>query len=126
MGPDGPRPGAATLVGAGEPEVSARSWRCGSPRSAPSASARNGGRLNGRLRGRALRAALSGCDPSARRRLIELSEAEAASGRGTERLLRVARTIADLAGDPDVARRPSRRGVLVPVVGPASADALAS
>ena len=62
---------------------------------------RNGGRLNGRLRGPALRAACR-LRPLPRQRLIELSEAEAASGRGTERLLRVARTIADLAGTPDV------------------------
>ncbi len=62
---------------------------------------RDGGRLNGRLRGPALRAACR-LRPGARRRLIELSEAEAASGRGTERLLRVARTIADLAGVPEV------------------------
>jgi predicted ATPase with chaperone activity len=34
----------------------------------------------------------------ATRRVAELAEAEFASGRGTERLLRVARTIADLDG----------------------------
>jgi magnesium chelatase family protein len=47
------------------------------------------------LRGRALRHAcrLSG---AAAHRLIRLAEGEGASGRGTERLLRVARTIADL------------------------------
>jgi magnesium chelatase family protein len=56
-----------------------------------------GGRLNGRLRGRALRAA---CDltPPIRARAVALADLEALSGRGTERLLRVARTIADLAG----------------------------
>jgi magnesium chelatase family protein len=31
--------------------------------------------------------------------LVQLADLERASGRGTERLLRVARTIADLAGD---------------------------
>jgi magnesium chelatase family protein len=36
------------------------------------------------------------------RRAIELADLEGLSGRGTERLLRVARTIADLAGDPVV------------------------
>jgi magnesium chelatase family protein len=35
--------------------------------------------------------------------VIQLADLERASGRGTERLLRVARTIADLAGD-DVVR----------------------
>jgi magnesium chelatase family protein len=33
------------------------------------------------------------------RRLVQLAELERASGRGTERILRVARTIADLDGD---------------------------
>ena len=59
-------------------------------------------RANGRLRGRQLRRAcqLSG---QASRRATELADAELASGRGTERLLRVARTIADLAGSTIVA-----------------------
>jgi len=59
-------------------------------------------RVNARLTGRALRAAcaLSG---AAERHVVRLAELEAASGRGTERLLRVARTIADLAGDAVVA-----------------------
>ena len=37
------------------------------------------------------------------RRAVQLADLERASGRGTERILRVARTIADLAGD-DVVR----------------------
>jgi magnesium chelatase family protein len=41
-------------------------------------------------------------DASARRRVIRLAELEAASGRSTERILRVARTIADLGGDEAV------------------------
>jgi len=41
--------------------------------------------------------ALAGLGPIAEARLIEVSEAERLSGRGTDRLLRVARTIADLA-----------------------------
>ena len=51
----------------------------------------------GRLTGRALRAAcrLTGATEG---RAIVLAELERASGRGTERLLRVARTIADLEG----------------------------
>jgi magnesium chelatase family protein len=57
---------------------------------------------NGRLHGRLLRAACRLSGP-AERRVVQLAELERASGRGTERLLRVARTIADLAGD-DVVR----------------------
>ena len=48
-----------------------------------------------------------GCAGSMRRRerrVVQLAELERASGRGTERLLRVARTIADLAGDERGAR----------------------
>jgi magnesium chelatase family protein len=58
---------------------------------------RNGGRLNARLRGRYLRRVCR-LDDDGRRRAEELAEIDAASGRGTERLLRVARTIADLEG----------------------------
>jgi magnesium chelatase family protein len=50
---------------------------------------------NGRLTGRALRGACR-LSKSAERRVVFLAELERASGRGTERLLRVARTIADL------------------------------
>jgi magnesium chelatase family protein len=53
--------------------------------------------LNGRLRGRALRTACA-LDELGKRRAIELADLERLSGRGTERLLRVARTIADLEG----------------------------
>jgi len=62
---------------------------------------RSGGRLNGRLSGRTLRASCR-LDPLAARRVVQLSERERLSGRGTERLLRVARTIADLGGAPAV------------------------
>jgi magnesium chelatase family protein len=58
-------------------------------------------RLNGRVSGRALRAVCA-MTPAARRRAIALAEMERLSGRGTDRLLRVARTIADLAGDDAV------------------------
>jgi magnesium chelatase family protein len=61
------------------------------------ASARPPGALNGRLTGRTLRAAC-GLNTATERHVIHLAELERASGRGTERLLRVARTIADLAG----------------------------
>jgi magnesium chelatase family protein len=58
---------------------------------------RNLGRLNGRMSGRSLRG-ICALTASTTRRAIELAELEGLSGRGTERLLRVARTIADLAG----------------------------
>ena len=54
-----------------------------------------------RLQGRALRSACA-MDPVAESRAILLADREGLSGRGTDRLLRVARTIADLAGDPVV------------------------
>jgi len=57
---------------------------------------------NGRLTGRGLRAACH-LTAATEHRLVQLADLERASGRGTERLLRVARTIADLAGD-DVVR----------------------
>ena len=60
------------------------------------ARARQGG-SNGRLRGRDLRAAV-GLSAATRRHVQGLAELERASGRGVERLLRVSRTIADLAG----------------------------
>ena len=51
---------------------------------------------NGRLGGRALRDAC-GLDEAGTGRAVLLAEREGLSGRGTDRLLRVARTIADLA-----------------------------
>ncbi len=57
--------------------------------------ARSGGPLNARLRGRRLRRACA-LEPAAAHRAIELAELDGYSARGTERLLRVARTIADL------------------------------
>ncbi|HUQ43132.1 MAG TPA: YifB family Mg chelatase-like AAA ATPase [Candidatus Limnocylindria bacterium] len=57
--------------------------------------ARPGGRLNARVSGRALRA-LAALRPETSAALADLANAELLSGRGTERLLRVARTIADL------------------------------
>ncbi len=64
---------------------------------------RLGGALNARIDGRFLRAA-SRLSAAAERRYIELAESEGLSARGTTRLLRVARTIADLAGEPAVLR----------------------
>jgi magnesium chelatase family protein len=63
--------------------------------------ARNDGAPNGRLGGRALRAACR-LDAAATARAVMLADREGLSGRGTDRLLRVARTIADLADRPDV------------------------
>jgi magnesium chelatase family protein len=64
--------------------------------------ARSLGVLNGRLTGRTLRDACR-LSSAGERRVVALADLERASGRGTERLLRVARTIADLDGAPSVA-----------------------
>jgi magnesium chelatase family protein len=58
--------------------------------------------LNGRLSGRRLRGVCR-LDATAVRQAVALAELEGLTGRGTERLLRVARTIADL--DPAEAVR---------------------
>jgi magnesium chelatase family protein len=63
--------------------------------------ARPGRTLNARLSGRVLRH-VAGLTPETTGCLIRLAEAERLSGRGTERLLRVARTIADLAAAESV------------------------
>ena len=90
----------ATMVEASEPESSAvvaariaaaRARQLGRP----------GRRLNARVSGRALRA-IAGMRQSTADRLADLSDAERLSGRGTERLLRVARTVADLAASDAV------------------------
>jgi len=88
----------AVLVGASEPEASSTvAGRIAAARARQLA--RPGRPLNARLAGRALRR-VARLGPAATARLIALSDAERLSGRGTERLLRVARTIADLeAGD---------------------------
>ena len=59
--------------------------------------ARPPGRSNGQLSGRALRAAC-GLDAATERHTVELADLDGMTARGTERLLRVARTIADLEG----------------------------
>jgi magnesium chelatase family protein len=92
-----PRVAPLALVGGREPEGSeAVAARVVAARTV--ALERPPGLLNGRLTGRLLRAAC-GLSGSSERRVVQLAELERASGRGTERLLRVARTIADLAGD---------------------------
>ena len=95
-----PRVAPVALVGGPEPEDSATvGLRIAASRSR--ALERGPVAASGRLSGRALRAV---CRLSAatERRVVLLAELERASGRGTERLLRVARTIADLAGDATV------------------------
>jgi magnesium chelatase family protein len=90
----------ALLVGGPEPESTAVvAARIAAARARQRA--RNPDQPNGRVRGRDLRAicALAALDE---RRAVLLAEREGLSGRGTERLLRVARTIADLAGAPVV------------------------
>ncbi len=58
---------------------------------------RGAGCPNARIRGRLLRTTCR-LDPAGVARAVLLAEREGLSGRGTDRLLRVARTIADLAG----------------------------
>ena len=92
-----PRVAPLSLVGGAEPEDSATvALRIAAAQAM--AAGRGTNHDNGRLTGRTLRAA---CRLSAatERRVVQLADLERASGRGTERILRVARTIADLAGD---------------------------
>ncbi len=95
-----PRVPAVELLRAADPEPSATvRARIASARAAQAA--RNGGVPNARLAGRRLRA-LAAVTPAARDRLRRIDERERLSARGTERTIRVARTIADLAGDERV------------------------
>lgn len=90
----------AAMVGGPEPESSATvAARIAAARAVQLA--RLGGRLNARVSGRALRT-ISALRPITSRRLADLADTERLSGRGTERLLRVARTVADLGGSPSV------------------------
>ena len=92
-----PRLPAAALIGGDEPEDSATvATRIAAARRVQVA--RPPHALNSRVSGRILRAVCA-MSPSARRRAITLAEMERLSGRGTDRLLRVARTIADMAGE---------------------------
>jgi magnesium chelatase family protein len=82
------------LVGHAAPESSARvALRIATARRRQAA--RTTGRVNGQLTGRALRQACA-LDALTERRAAELAELDGMTARGTERLLRVARTIADL------------------------------
>ncbi len=95
-----PRVAPLSLVGGPEPEDSATvARRIATARARVAALGASGD--NGRLTGRTLRTACR-LSAVAERRVVQLAELERASGRGTERLLRVARTIADLAGDERV------------------------
>jgi magnesium chelatase family protein len=87
---------AAAMVSGPDPEPSALvASRIAAARGAQLA--RPGNRLNSRVAGRALRT-IARLQPITTRRLSDLADSELLSGRGTERLLRVARTVADLAG----------------------------
>lgn len=91
---------AAAMVSGPEPESSAVvAARIASARALQQA--RLGGRLNARIGGRTLRV-VAGLRAATARHLAELADAELLSGRGTERLLRVARTVADLADAGEV------------------------
>jgi magnesium chelatase family protein len=91
-----PRVAPLALVRGPEPEGSdVVGRRIESARSI--AAARPPGMPTGRLTGRTLRGACR-LSRAAERHVVHLAELELASGRGTERLMRVARTIADLAG----------------------------
>ena len=90
----------AALVGGVEPESSATvARRIALARDVQRT--RQGGVENARVHGRELRR-LCAMDRETTTRAIMLAEREGLSGRGTDRLLRVARTIADLAGEPVV------------------------
>ena len=93
------RVGTRALIAGRDPESSAEvAARIAAARGAQE---RRAGRLNGRLSGRALRT-VCGLSPTTVARAVALADLESLSGRGTERLLRVARTIADLADAPVV------------------------
>ena len=95
-----PRVGAGEMLAAAEPEGSAEvRERIAAARARQVE--RNGGAWNARLAGRRLRA-VGNVSREARDRLRGLDARERLSARGTERTLRVARTIADLADAGEV------------------------
>ncbi len=97
-----PRVPAASIMGGPEPETSeVVGGRIAVARAIARGRGGSNWSMNGRLTGAALRSACA-MDASARQQVVRLAELEAASGRGTERILRVARTIADLGGDEAV------------------------
>jgi magnesium chelatase family protein len=97
-----PRVPAASIMGGPDPETSEIvAARIAVARTVARARGTPGWSMNGRLTGAALRSACA-MDVGARRRVVRLAELESASGRSTERILRVARTIADLGGEETV------------------------
>ena len=95
-----PRVAPLSLVHGPEPEDSATvSARIAAARSIACGRGATSG--NGRVTGRMLRSVCR-LTPRTERTVVQLAELEQASGRGTERLLRVARTIADLDGQDAV------------------------
>jgi magnesium chelatase family protein len=94
-----PRIPPLDLVRGGPPESSAAV--AGRVAAARAIQLERSGSLNARIDGRALRR-ICRMSRGSERRLIDLSDAVALSARGTARLLRVARTIADLEGAPRV------------------------
>ena len=91
-----PHVSAAEMLGAGDPDASSV-VRARISTARATQSARNGGTPNGRLSGRRLRAAAR-LSAEARARMRQVDARERFSARGTDRTLRVALTIADLAG----------------------------
>ena len=91
---------AAAMVAGPDPEPSAAvAARVAAARAVQLA--RPGNRLNARVGSRALRA-IARLQSVTARRFADLADSEHLSSRGTERLLRVARTVADLAGSEAV------------------------
>jgi magnesium chelatase family protein len=93
------RPTAAEL--AGEPTATSAAVRARVTAARRRQAARNGGVANGELGARELRDLVE-LEPAARRALAARYECGALSARGRDRVLRVARTIADLAGAEQV------------------------
>lgn len=91
-----PRVPPAELIGRPDPEPSA--IVAGRIVTARTVQRRRQGRLNATLRSRELRRQC-GLTPLVGRRAVTIAELEGSSARGVDRLLRVGRTIADLAGD---------------------------
>ncbi len=91
----------ASMMHSSEPEASAIvATRIAAARLIQSG--RRSGLLNARVGARSLRESC-GLTDAVRARVVALADTERLSGRGTDRLLRVARTIADLDGSPNVA-----------------------
>ena len=86
--------------------------------SRPRATTAHGVRTNAEADGELLDAVATPDEPG-RKLLAQAAEAMRLSARGYHRVLRVARTIADLAGSEAVGARPCRRGAQLPAAGAA-------